>query len=661
MNLLGIDTGGTFTDLIYIAATSSGTQIKTHKTLSTPDAPERAILTGITEMGLQGREGLIIIHGSTVATNAALEGKGARTLYIGNRGFKDIPLIARQTRQQLYNLQPSAQHPLPDTLFAEVGGRLTAEGELLTPVTEADLQQLRDIIGKGQPESVAINLLFSFLGNQQEQLIAEALPSGLAVSCSSYILPQQGEYERGIATWLNARLSPLINRYLDNLQQQVAPAPLGIMQSSGGTIDATQAQQRAVNLLLSGPAGGLAAARQIGQLTCHEQLITFDMGGTSTDVSLIQGELKLTSEGRIGPYPIAIPMVDIHTIGAGGGSIAYLDSGGMLQVGPQSAGASPGPACYNNGGRQPTVTDANLILGKLLPDQFLGGRMSLDKQAAEQAIDTLATPLQLSRREAAAGIIKIANEHMARALRQISVEKGYNPSEFTLYCFGGAGGLHLCELAEQLRIERAMVPIHGGIFSALGMITAPRERQLFHTHQALLSALDTNTITTLAELAADGRQQLLDEGVEHSQINHQYFVDLRYQGQSFTLTVPWQGITESSALFHHEHLQRYGHTLDMAVELLNLRCRSFADAAPINLPTLPDKAGAPIGRTELEGQQATIYRRETLGNNQQIIGPAIICEEISTTYLAANWQCTVDRWGNLMMAKTQHKTQSKAQ
>ena len=655
MQLLGIDTGGTFTDFFYI----SSEKIAVFKTLSTPDAPERAILQGIEDMGLVVKD-LHIIHGTTVATNATLEGKGARTLYIGNSGFADILKIARQTRTELYNLRPVKKDLFFDTAFLESGGRLDAQGNLLSPVTAEDLAQIKSWIAENQPEAVAINLLFSYLDDSQEKFIEAAIPEHIPVSRSSFVLPVEGEYERGIATWLNARLAPLMKSYLGKLQKQVQPAPLAIMQSSGGAIDATVAQEKSINLLLSGPAGGLSAARFIGREIGITNLMTFDMGGTSTDVALLQKELVLTTEGKIGQFPVAVPMVDMHTIGAGGGSIAYLDEGGILQVGPQSAGADPGPACYGKGGKMPTVTDANVILGKLQPDQFLGGRMQLDILAARDAVQSLAAKLSLSEIETAQGILHVANEHMVRALRTISVARGYNPADFQLCCFGGAGGLHVCELAEQLRITNALVPVYGGILSALGMTVAPWERLLTRTYKALLSDLSDEQVQHLFDdLAAEGIRELIDEGVDSQSIKVQSHLDLRYQGQSFTLIIPWQNRVDCKEEFHRQHQHRYGHRLPAAVELLNLRCRIYAPAHQVTLQPLKEVGTEPIRYTQLtdlntQHNRVPVYLRNQLGSQQLIVGPALICEEIATTYISAGWDCRVDQWGNLLLkhAKT---------
>ncbi|MEX1031830.1 MAG: hydantoinase/oxoprolinase family protein [Cellvibrionaceae bacterium] len=654
--LVGVDTGGTFTDFVLLRDNS----IAIHKVLSTPEAPERAILQGLEDLGLleAARQGeLVVIHGSTVATNAVLEGKGVRTVFITNCGFEDMLTIGRQTRRELYNLQPTVEPPpVPKELCIGADCRRDAHGKLIQALSAESLNQLQRKIVELQPEAVAINLLFSYLNGNDEEAIARAIPEELFVSRSSFVLPEYKEYERGIATWLNAYLGPLVHHYLRGLQAGIAPSQLTVMQSSGGTIGAEQASQRAVNLLLSGPAGGLAAAKFVGDMCQRPGLMTFDMGGTSTDVALIDGALRTTSEGRLGPYPVAVPMVDMHTIGAGGGSIAYLDGGGLLQVGPQSAGAAPGPACYGKGGKQPTVTDANAVLGRLRPDNFLGGTMQLDLEAARDAIETIAQPLKLSLEEAAVGIVALANEHMARALRVISVQRGHDPQRFSLCCFGGAGGLHVCALAENLGMNKAIVPQHGGVLSALGMLVAPRERQLSQTRQSLLADLSESDIETgFAALAEEGTGELLAEGIARDDIERQSSVDLRYRGQSYTVNVPYKGLAKSEALFHEAHEKLYGHRLARPVELVTLRQRVFSQPEPIILPPIAAKTKVNASRpaiAELRGiGQTPILQRNELAVDTVIRGPALICETVSTTLLAKGWELEVDRVGNLLLSK----------
>ncbi len=647
--ILGVDTGGTFTDFVLF----DGQRLRIHKRLSTPHAPEEAILGGIEDLGLSPR-GLTVIHGSTIATNAALEGKGVRTVFITNRGLGDMLSIGRQARAQLYNLQPRATPPpVAEALCLETGGRVDARGEIIEPLTEADLDQLGAALARLKPEAVAINLLFSFLNSEPERRIEAAIPPEIFVSRSSDILPEYKEYERGIATWLNAWVGPLMERYLGRLQNALEGASIAVMQSSGGTMAARQAGRRAVQLLLSGPAGGLAGARHMGRLAGRERLLTFDMGGTSTDVALIDGELKLTNEGRIGPYPVAVPMVDMHTIGAGGGSIAYLDDGGMLQVGPRSAGADPGPACYGKGGSEATVTDANLVLGRLRPDAFLGGRMGLDPEASRRAIAPIAATLGLTIEACAEGIIRIANEHMAQALRVISIQRGEDPKGYTLMPFGGAGGLHVCALADALGMSEALVPRHGGVLSALGMLVARRSRELSRTIARPTGELNDEQLEPFFQTLEDEAVAALSkEGVEANEVNRSRSLDLRYQGQSFSLNIPWQGLAESVARFHQQHQQRYGHRLHRAVELVNIRLHAQGPGSAIDLPRLA--SGLPEQRSvTLHGidRPVPLYRRDSLGAGATLQGPALIAEEVATTFIEPGWNGEIDEYGNIVIRR----------
>jgi N-methylhydantoinase A len=647
---LGIDTGGTFTDFVLF----DGQSLRIHKVLSTPRAPEQAILQGIGEMGLS-MAGLQVVHGSTVATNAVLERKGVRTLYIANRGLGDVLTIGRQARRELYQLQPPPQlPPVPRDYCVEVNARMAAGGQRVSELTAQDRESLLEAIRVLQPEAVAINLLFSFLDDADECAIESWLPDELFVSRSSQVLPEYREYERGIATWLNAWIGPLVAGYLDRLNTALAPAPVAVMQSSGGTVSAAMAGEKAVHLLLSGPAGGLMGARFIGQQTQQTQLLTFDMGGTSTDVALIDGDIGLTSEGHIGPWPVAVPMVDMHTIGAGGGSIASIDSGGLLQVGPESAGALPGPACYGQGGKLPTVTDANLVLGRLQPDAFLGGAMSLGVEAAAVAVKTIARQLQLGLEEAAHGIITLANEHMAQALRVISVQRGIDPRPYQLVSFGGAGGLHVCALAEALGMFHALVPVHAGVLSALGMLAAPRSRQLSRTLTGVLAGFPEQAVTQkLQVLAASGMQELVAEGVAAADVATDFSLDLRYQGQSYTLNLPWQGLDVTASAFHVVHEQRYGHRMDAAVELVNLRCRLQSSPPQMQLPEIAHHATVAIepSLASLAGysEPVPVWSRSDLYSGQVFAGPALVTETVATTWLPAGWDCRVDAVGNLLL------------
>ena len=649
IRLLGVDTGGTFTDFVYF----DGSEFRVHKVLSTPSSPERAILQGIRDMGLS-MEGLRVVHGSTVATNAVLEGKGVRTAYITNRGLGDVLTIGRQARRDIYDLQPPPENPpVPEALCLETGGRLGADGSVVEPLTEADLADLRERLAELAPDAVAINLLFSFLDDAFERSVEAAVPEGIFVSRSSGVLPEYREYERGMATWLNAYVGPLMQGYLARLEEGVTPARLKVMQSHGGTIDAAQAGAHAVQLLLSGPAGGLMGARHVARESACHRLLTFDMGGTSTDVALIDGEIGLTAESEIAGFPVGVPMVDMHTIGAGGGSIAWIDAGGLLQVGPQSAGAAPGPACYGQGGDQPTVTDANLILGHLPQTTRLGGGMPVDVAAARAAMASLAERLGLSVEAAAEGILRIANEHMAQALRVISVQRGIDPKGFTLMPFGGAGGLHVCALADALGMDRALVPMYGGVLSALGMLVAPPGRQLSRTLQGRVTELSEGGIEQgFAAMEAEGRASLAEEGVTGAQA--QRALDLRYEGQSSTLTVPWRGLAHVEADFHDAHREAYGHALDMPVELVNLRVGLTGAAPAVHLPARAEvDTVAPAERLPVHGveESVPVYRRAELPAGLRLPGPVLITEAVATTWIEPGWTAEVDVTGNLLVTR----------
>ena len=643
--LLGVDTGGTFTDFVWY----DGTELRIHKVLSTPFAPEQAILQGIRELGLD-RRAFHLIHGSTVATNAVLEGKGVATLYVTNRGLADVLTIGRQARRGLYDLQP---HPRPPPVAPEwcieIGGRLAADGTPVDPLTEADRALLMQRVAALAPRAVAINLLFSFLDDRHEREVQSWLPPDLFVSRSSEVLPEAREYERGIATWMNAWVGPRVQGYLVRLRRQVAPATVSVMQSSGVTIDAAQAADRAVELLLSGPAGGLMGARRLGLTLRLTRLLTFDMGGTSTDVALIDGDIGLTSEGAVGDYPVAVPMVDLHTIGAGGGSLAYLDEGGALQVGPESAGADPGPACYGRGGRRPTVTDANLVLGRLCPDAFLGGRMPLDARAAEAALAPLAAAMGGSVEAAALGVVRVCNERMAQALRVISIQRGVDPREFTLMAFGGAGGLHVCELAEGLGVTRATVPAHAGVLSALGMLVAPRGRQLSQAVRAPLEQCDDAALrAAFAVLGARGVGELVREGVAESAIESVPRLDLRYRGQSSHLTVPYATLADAEAAFHAAHERQFGHRMDAPVELVNLRITLRTPPPAVSVGPASGGAAPVAGRST---SSMALRHRCELTPDVWLAGPFLMLDAVATTWVKAGWRACLHPGGSLLLER----------
>ncbi|ORU89471.1 MAG: hydantoinase [Cycloclasticus sp. symbiont of Poecilosclerida sp. M] len=651
--LLGVDTGGTFTDFVVVI----DGQVRIHKVLSTPKAPEQAILQGIKELGV-GSDALLIVHGSTVATNAVLEKKGVRCCFITNTGLADLLTIGRQARKELYNLNPKpVPPPVPAGDCLEVPSRVSAQAEKIESMSEEALQKLIQQVEDLAPEAVAINLLFSFLNDDDERRIEQAMPSDIFVSRSSRVLPEYKEYERGMATWLNAYVGPLVTGYLERLVAAVSAKSVSVMQSSGGTIAANLAGEQAVRMLLSGPAGGLMAALQMGKQAGFERLLTLDMGGTSTDVSLLDGGIGLTNEGKIADYPVAVPMVDIHTIGAGGGSLASIDSGGMLCVGPESAGAMPGPVCYGKGGEQVTVTDANLFLGRISEDHFLGGKMKINVASSNKAVEDLAVELGCSARGAAEGVINLTNEHMASALRVISVQRGIDPRPYALMTFGGAGGLHVCALAEALEIKTAVVPVCSGVLSAFGMLVAPRSRMLSQSLVGVLNEMSISDIEVeFKKLVNQGTEELLAEGVPKEKINKEYQLDLRYLGQSYTLSIAWKNKQSAIDAFHKTHEARYEHSLDLPVELVNLRVALSGELPQPNLKKLP--SGTNKAALDKVGDQKSgmikRVQREQLSPNDCFEGEALIVETVATTYLAPGWRCKVDDYGNLILTKNEN-------
>ncbi len=655
ITLVGVDTGGTFTDIVVLEDGPDGAGMRHCKVLSNPSDPSIPIVEGLQKLGLENRK-LQIIHGTTVATNAVLEGKGARVAYVTSKGFADVLTLGRQERQQVYQLkQLETPPPVPRELCLEVSTRIAADGSLLAESDDGELVELKSRLEALDVEAVAINLLFAFLQPGQEQRIAGLLQDSWFVSCSSEVLPEVREYERGMATWLNASVGPVISRYLGRLQQRLPLANIAVMQSAGTTIAADQAAQQAVRLLLSGPAGGLAATRSIAAQTDNPKLMSFDMGGTSTDVALFNGEIPLTSQSRLGSWPLSIPSVDIHTIGAGGGSIARVDKAGMLLVGPESAGASPGPACYGQGATQATVTDASLVLGRIPANTLLGGYFPLDLEAASVAVAKLAGDMACDVQQAAGGIVRLANEHMARALRVISVERGHDPAEYALLCFGGAGGLHACDLAELLNMERIIIPARAGVLSAMGMLVSEPGRELSRAVlQPVADLTDDRVGHWFRVLETDATSQLTAEGCDPKQVTFRHQLELRYVGQSATITIEWRAGAAHEETFHAAHLTASGLKLEHPVELVNIRLSARAPAVleSIDIPH-PQGEADRIEMIRLPGIHADVAlrSRRSLARGEVVQGPCILTEQVATSWIKPGWAVSPDEWGNLFLER----------
>ncbi|EGB16361.1 5-oxoprolinase (ATP-hydrolyzing) [Pseudodesulfovibrio mercurii] len=679
MLFIGVDTGGTFTDFTYVHGRETGT----FKTLSTPHNPAEAVLSGLRRILAErlpgatlGDADLAVVHGSTVATNAILERKGVPTALVTNVGFTDVIEIGRQNRADLYDLHYRRRpHIVPPALRFGLPGRITAQGETLVPWDEDAAGEVVERIRTSGARSVAVCLLFSFLDPGHERRMGEKLRAlGLPVSLSSDILAEFREFERTSTTVVNAYVSPIMTRYLTALQQGLGghesgpkaedeagtgrgPA-LRIMQSNGGSISADTAMRESVRTILSGPAGGAVGALALARAAGFDKLITFDMGGTSTDVSLMDGALPLTMASSISGYPVKVPMIDIHTVGAGGGSIAAPDPGGSLAVGPESAGADPGPICYGRGGTRVTVTDANLYLGRIVPDRFLGGAMTLDEDGARRGVERLAGELGLPPAELAEGILAVANANMERAIRVISVEKGFDPREFTLLSFGGAGGMHCAELARLLGMPRVLVPVDPGILSATGMLMADVVKDYSRTVMRSADDFPLEAMeAAFAELERDGRDELALEGVPDDRVVHERFLDMRYRGQSFEIVVPFgPDMTEA---FQALHEQRYGYrNADKPVEVVNVRLRSRGMAEEREIaPSPPDGEAVPeaarlgvrwiiFGGVESE---AAVLDRAALKPGNRFTGPAVVTEYTSTIVVPPGAEVRVDPWSNLVM------------
>jgi N-methylhydantoinase A len=655
---VAIDTGGTFTDCVYLA----DGQLHVLKVFSTPADPSQAILEALSQIA--NGAALEVRHGTTVGTNAMLERKGARVAFVTTAGFEDTIAIGRQTRAFLYDwFAPIPICIVPRELRFGVPERVGAEGEILRAPTESELQELLIQIQASDAESIAISLLFSFAQPETERRVEAALRTlNLPISTSHRILPEFREYERAATTVVNAYLAPRMSRYLTQLEEKVASQHAGsrvdVMQSSGGIIPARLASQEPVRTVLSGPAGGVIGACRMAQLAGFDRLIGFDMGGTSTDVflaDLAHGGAQLTRESIVAGVPIGVPMLDIHTVGAGGGSIARWDAGGLLRVGPESAGADPGPICFGRGDK-PTVTDANLLLGRLDASSFLGGGVTLHGAKATQILDAHKGPLA-SAEAFAEGILRVIETNMAKAIRVISIERGHDPRDFALVAFGGGGPLHACALARALRIPKVLIPAMPGALSAVGILLAHHVRDYSRTVMLQGGSIDSIEVI-FQELESRAAAEFEAEGLA-GQAHRS--LDIRYRGQGYELNVSYDSQAPSLAMesFHRLHAQRYGFSNpDKPVEIVNLRLRMIAQGEPWlpqqAMPIPGDGHAACLGEQVmyLDGQPmpAKLYRRDLLTPGDIIHGPAMIVEYTSATVLPPACHANVDGYANLVIS-----------
>lgn len=667
---VGVDIGGTFTDLVL----SENGQLAIHKLPSTPHNPAQAMLAGI-EAIAGGRLGELaqVAHGSTVATNAILERKGARTAFITTQGFRDILFIGRQNRPVLYALQPQLPPPLiPRELCFEVPERLDHRGQVLIPLDRAALDSVLDAAAAQDVESIAVCLLYSYINPAHEhavrqRIVERGLLEAWQVALSCEVLPEFREYERASTVALEAYVRPLMGRYTGELMTHLPEgAGLRVMKSDGGVMSAARVRQYAIQTALSGPAAGVMGAYHVARLAGFDQVITLDMGGTSTDVAICPGEPVRRAQSEIDGLPLRVRLLDIETIGAGGGSIARVDAGGVLRVGPASAGAEPGPACYGRGGIQATVSDANAVLGRLDAEHFLGGGMELNLKAARKAVKSVADTLNLTVEAAARGIIDVANANIDRALRRVSVARGYDPRDFTLVVFGGAGGLHACAVARQLEIPRVLVPRYPGVLCAFGLLVA--DVVLDYT-RAILAPVTAQLIEHIAfileEMVTQARDDLAAEKVERRRRTYVASVDMRYAGQAFELNVPFTGEDDLAAVFHAAHERAYGHSLpDRTVEVVNVRLRALGQVSHPELQAEngdgddEDFAGASYavpGEARLgekkapDGTGITLYDRALLPPGARFGGPALVFQLDSTTYVQPGWSAHVDHYRNLIL------------
>lgn len=657
---VGVDIGGTFTDLVL----NRDGELTIHKLPSTPHNPALAMLAGLNAITANQTQQLErVAHGSTVATNAILERKGAKTALITTQGFRDVLFIGRQNRPDLYALQPQLPPPLiPRELCYDVPERLDHHGQVLVDLDMDALDVIIDDLAAKGVESVAVCLLYSFVNPAHEQAIRERIVSRgvleawqVALSCEA--LPEFREYERASTLALEAYVRPVMGRYIGQLESEL-PENVGlrIMKSDGGVISAGRVKEQAIQTALSGPAAGVIGAFHVAKLAGYDHIITLDMGGTSTDVAVCAGAPLRRPQSEIDGLPLRIRLLDIETIGAGGGSMARVDAGGALRVGPESAGADPGPACYGGGGTVATVSDANAVLGLLDADHFLGGGMTLHLDAAQSTVGEIASAMNSSLEVAAQGILDVANVNIDRALRRVSVARGYDPRNFTLVTFGGAGALHACAVAERLEIPRVLIPRYPGVLCAFGLLVAD---VALDYAASVLGVIDDSTSAKLAqtvtEMVAQANQDLGDEGVSEEDRLFSPLVDMRYQGQAYELTLPFAPENDLIADFHAAHERTYGHALHgRAVEVVNLRLQATGVTAPPDIQPEAESAHVAnaIGeKVSANGLTLNLYERESLSPGATINGAALIFQLDSTIYIAPEWSARVDGFRNLIVEK----------
>ncbi|MDH4197985.1 MAG: hydantoinase/oxoprolinase family protein [Candidatus Aminicenantes bacterium] len=656
---IGVDTGGTFTDFVVW----KDGRLSNRKVLSTPRDPSVAVLAGVADLMGAGAK-VFIVHGTTVATNALLEGKGGRIALVATAGFEDVLTIGRQTRRHLYRLRGETRPVLlPRARSFGLAERVLASGDVEKAPDALGLASVVKKVKDSGAEAVAVCLLHSYANPVHERVVARALrQAGFLVSVSSEVLPEYREYERTVVTAVNAYLMPVMDRYLHGLERRLGRIELRIMQSNGGYITPGRARREPIRTALSGPAGGAVGALSLARAAGHPDVVSFDMGGTSTDVALIEGVIRRTNEARVGDFPVRLPMIDIHSVGAGGGSIAYRDRGGSLRVGPLSAGADPGPACYGQG-EWPTVTDANLFLGRLDPDFFLGGRMKIHPERSRSAIARLARTIGKTPLETALGVIDVANANMEKAIRVISVERGYDPRVFSLFSFGGAGGMHAVDLAGRLRMPRTIVPLNAGVLSAFGLLMADSVKDYTRSvlkpeNRVSLGELEK----AFREIERTARRDMEADGFRAADIALQRSLDLRYVGQSYEITVPYHCARTAKAAFldafHREHRRLYSyHHPGRTAEVVNIRIQAVAAAPKIRLERRPATSRpareAVVKVQTMHGgrrrERGSVYDRARLAPGHRAVGPALIVDQESTTFLPSGVTARVDGYLNLII------------